>query len=67
MTCLKQNLVNYRYNKFNIKVELGDDVTYEIRGIGSTSFHLQSSNVFDIEEILYVPRLRKNIISVIVL
>jgi hypothetical protein len=55
MTSFKQNLVNYRDKKFNVKVELGDDGTYAIKGIGSTSFLLQSGNVFHIEEILYVP------------
>jgi hypothetical protein len=67
MTGFKQNLVNYRDKKFNMKVELGDDGTYAIKGIGSTSFQLQSGNVFHIEEILYVPGLKKNLISVAVL
>jgi hypothetical protein len=59
--------VNYREKKFNVKVELGDDGTYAIKGFGSTSFQLQLSNVFHIEEILYVPGLKKNLISVAVL
>jgi hypothetical protein len=59
MTGFKQNLVKYRDKKFNVKVELGDDGTYSIKGIGSTSFQLQSGNVFHIEEILYVPELKK--------
>jgi hypothetical protein len=46
---------------------LGDDGTYAIKGIGSTSFQLQSGNVFHIEEILYVPGLKKNLIFVAVL
>jgi hypothetical protein len=66
-TRFKQNLVNYRDNKFNVKVELGDDGTYNIKGFGSASFQLQSGNVFHIDEILYVPRLKKNRISVAVL
>jgi hypothetical protein len=67
MTGFKQNLINYRDKKFNVKVELGDGGTYAIKGIGSTSFQLLSGNVFHIEEILYVPRLKKNLISVAVL
>ena len=67
MIGFKQNLVNYRDKKFNVKVELGDDGTYAIKGIGSTYFQLQSGNVFHIEEILYVPRLKKNLISIAVL
>jgi hypothetical protein len=63
----KQNLVNYQNKKFNVKVELGDDGAYAIKGIGSASFQLQSGNVFHIEEILYVPGYKKNLISVAVL
>jgi hypothetical protein len=40
MAGFKQNLVNYRDKKFNVKVELGDDGPYAIKGIGSTSFQL---------------------------
>jgi hypothetical protein len=67
MTGFKQNLVNYRDKKFNVKVGLGDDGTYDIKGFGSTSFQLQTGNVFHIDEILYVPGLKKNLISVAVL
>jgi hypothetical protein len=67
MTGFKQNLMNYRDKKFNVKVELGGDGTYAIKRIGSKSFQLQSGNVFHIEEILYVPGLKKNLISVAVL
>jgi hypothetical protein len=38
MTSFKQNLVNCQEKKFNVKVELGDDGTYDIKGFGSTSF-----------------------------
>jgi hypothetical protein len=46
---------------------LGDDGTYFIKGIGSTSFQLQLGNVFHIEEIIYVLGLKKNHISVVFL
>jgi hypothetical protein len=67
MIGFKHSLVNYRDKKFNVKVELGDEGTYSIKGFGSTSFQLQSGNVLHIEEILYVPGLKKNLISVAVL
>jgi hypothetical protein len=50
-----------------VKVELIDDDTYAIKGLGSASFQLLSSNVFHVEEIIYVPGLKKNLISVAVL
>jgi hypothetical protein len=67
MTGFKQNLANYRDNKFNVKVELGDDGTYDIKGFGSASFQLQSDNIFHIDEILYVLGLKKNLVLVAVL
>jgi hypothetical protein len=67
MTGFKQNRVNYQDKKFNVKVEMGDDGTYDIKGFGSASFQLQTGNVFHINEILYVPGLKKNLISVAVL
>jgi hypothetical protein len=59
--------VNYQDKKFNVKVESGDDGTYAIKGFGSTSFQLQLGNAFHIEEIIYVPGLKKNLISIVVL
>jgi hypothetical protein len=41
MTDFKQNLANYRNREFNVKVELGDDGTYDIKSFGSASFQLQ--------------------------
>jgi hypothetical protein len=57
MTGFKQNLANYRDKKFKVKVELGDDGTYDIKGFGSTFLQLQLGNIFHIDEILYVPGL----------
>jgi uncharacterized UBP type Zn finger protein len=67
MTGFKQNLANYQDKKYKAKVELGDDDTYDIKGFGSTSFQFHSGNIFHIDEILYVPSLKKNLISVPVL
>jgi hypothetical protein len=67
MTGFKQNLANYQDRNYKAKVELGDDGTYEIKGFGSTSFQFHSGTIFHIDEILYVPGLKKNLISVPVL
>jgi hypothetical protein len=67
MTGFKQNLANYQDKKFKANVELGDDGTYDIKGFGSTSFQLLLGNIFHIDKILYVPRLKKKLIYVPVL
>lgn len=67
MRGFKKAITNYKDKKFDVKVELGDDGTYDIKGIGSASFQLVSGTVLHVEEILYVPGLKKNLISIAVL
>jgi hypothetical protein len=64
MTRNKDNLANFKNVKFSSQVALGDDVSYAIKGTGSTSFQLDSRFMLHIEDILYVPGLTKNLISV---
>jgi hypothetical protein len=42
-------------------------MSYAIKGTGSTSFQLDSRFMLHIEDILYVPELTKNLISVVIL
>ena len=67
MTGNKDNLANFKKGKFSSHVELGDDVSYAIKGIGLASFQLDSRVILHIEDTLYVPGLTKNLISVGVL
>ena len=64
MTRFKKALVVFEAKKFHKKVELGNGSTYGIRGVGSTSLQLDSGKLINIGEILYVPSLKKNVISV---
>ena len=50
--------------KYYVEVEMGDEATYSIQGNGSTSFPLDSSTTLKITEILYVPSIKKNLLSV---
>ena len=45
-------------------MELGDDSTYKIDGVGSTSLQLDSGADLHIDDVLYVPGLKKNLLSV---
>jgi hypothetical protein len=67
MTGNKEVLVNFKEKKFFAQVELGDNTNYIIKGRGSASFQLESGGELHIEEILYVPGLKKNLIFVAVL
>jgi hypothetical protein len=64
MTGNKNALANFKKMKFSAQVELGNDASYAIKGIGSASFQLESGATLHIEEIPYVPGLKKNLISV---
>ena len=43
---------------------MGDEATYSIQGIESTSFQLDSSMNLKLTKVLYVPGIKKNLFSV---
>jgi hypothetical protein len=67
MTGNKGVLANFKEKKFSAQVELGDNASYAIGGIGSASFQLESGGELHIEEIMYCLGLKKNLIFVAVL
>jgi hypothetical protein len=50
-----------------VQVELGDDAKYPVAGVGTIPFQLQSGNSLDFDDVLFVPGLRKNLLSVSVM
>ena len=64
MTYNCEALTSYRKKKFTTQVELGDDSTYKIERVGSTSLQLDSGTVLHNDDVLYVPALKKNLLSV---
>ena len=65
MTGNRGTLTSYRKKKFTTQVELGYDSTNKIEGVGSTSLQLDLVMVLHIDDILYVPGLKKNLFSVV--
>ena len=57
-------LTSYRKKKFTTQVELGDDSTYRIEGVGSTTLQLDKGTVLHIDDVLYFPGLKKNLHSI---
>jgi hypothetical protein len=45
-------------------VGLGDDAKYAVKGEGTITFHLESGGSLDAHDVLYVPGLKKNFLSV---
>jgi hypothetical protein len=64
MTGYKEILSYFKTKYFAEQVELGDDKCYQIEGVGSISFRLESGTRFHVDEVLYVPWLRKNLLSI---
>jgi hypothetical protein len=64
MTGDQVRLSNLNEKKTSHKVELGDKNTYPVKGIGQTSIKLESGNNVHLSNVLYVPGLEKNLISI---
>jgi hypothetical protein len=50
--------------KFSQKVTLGDDYQYSIKGMGESNHKLNSGNSLKMKDVLYVPGLTKNLLSI---
>ena len=51
-------------NKFSQKLTLGDDYQYPIKGVGESNYKLDSKNSITMKDVLYVPDLKKNLLSI---
>ena len=61
MTGFKETLASIKVKQFHKKVEPGDGSTFDIKGVGSTKIQLDSGMLINVEEILYVPGLKKDV------
>lgn len=50
-----------------IQIELGDDGKYAASGVGTVNFQRELGNSLHLRDVLYVPRLKQNIVSVVTL
>jgi hypothetical protein len=46
------------------KVKLGDDYQYPIKGVGESSYRFDSRKTLKMQDVLYVPGLKKNFLSI---
>ena len=46
------------------KVKLGDDYQYPIKGSGESSYNLDSGKSMKMKDVLFVPGLKKNLLSI---
>jgi len=64
MTGYKEILRDFETKPFAEQVELGDEKCYKIEGVGSISFKLEYGARLHVDEVLYAPVLKKNLLLV---
>ena len=64
MTCYKYSFQCLVQKDSSYKVKLGDDYQYPIKGMGESFYKLDSRKSMKMKEVLYVPVLNKNLLSI---
>ena len=65
MTSQKKSLSSFEERDSPQKVSLGDDYQYPIKGIGEATYKLDSKTLMKIKDVLYVPGLKNNLLSIL--
>ena len=64
MTGFKESFVKISEHESPHKVKLGDDYQYPIKGSGESSYKIDSRKSMKMKDVLFVPRLKKNLLSI---
>ena len=67
MIVFKESFMNLSEHQSPHKVKLGDDYQYPIKGIVEASYNLDSGKSMKMKYALFVPGLKKNILSILAL
>ena len=60
----KDYLIDLVKKESHHKVKLGDDYQYPIKGVGEASYKLEFGKQLKMKDVLYVPGLKKNLLSI---
>jgi len=63
-TGYREALSNLIEKETNLEIILGDNATYLVKGVGNVTLKLNQGNTIHLQEVLYVPNLEKNLISI---
>jgi hypothetical protein len=63
MTGVKEHLIDLKDTKVRMEIALGDDILVRVVGIGTVTFRRDSMPPISFRNVLYVPGLKKNLIS----
>ena len=64
MTSYKENLSKFVEKESHLHVVLVDDSNHTVKGFGSTSVQLESNNLLRMNDVLYVPGMKRNLVSI---
>jgi hypothetical protein len=64
MTCYRDSLRDLTEKDSTLQVELGDNAKYVVKAVGTTSFQLESGDSLHMRDVLFVPGLKKNMLSI---
>ena len=67
MTGDKELFSELEEKDLQIHIEMGDDGRYSVIGIGTINFERESGKPFMLKEVMHVPGLKKNLVSVAML
>jgi hypothetical protein len=67
MTSARELFTSLTKQDSRLHVELGNDAKYAVKGVGTISFQLESGSSLEVKDVLYVPGLTKNLLSVSVM
>jgi hypothetical protein len=64
MTGYREHLTNLIEKESRLHVVLGANARYTVKGVGSSSFQLDSDIPLQLSEVLYVPGMKRNLVFV---
>ena len=67
MTGYKENLSEVVEKDSHLRVVLGDDANYIVKGSGATSLQLETNDTLHLSDVLYVPGMKRNLVSILAL
>eukprot|EP00253_Pinus_taeda_P005119 PITA_05119 len=63
-TGYKEALHNLIEKETNVEIVLGDNLKYPVKDVGNVSLKLNQGNTIHLQDVLYVPDLKKNLVSI---
>ena len=67
MTGDKESFIDLEEKDLKVHIEMGDDGKYSATGIGTITFQGESGKPFQLKNVMHVPGLKKNLVSVAML